>query len=55
MTDICLACGRHIFTVNAGMSRGIVTLVQQWTHGKRRWDRNHTPIPKNHEYTIEGR
>jgi hypothetical protein len=51
-----MACGRSIFTVNAGMGRGIVTLAQRWTHGGYGFiDRQHSPIPKRHEYRIEGR
>jgi len=55
MTDTCMACGRSIFTVNAGMSRGMITLAQRWTHGSRWRDRSHMAIPKNHDYKIEGR
>jgi hypothetical protein len=54
MNDVCLACGKPIFTINAGMGRAIITLAQRWTHGKRRWDRNHIPIPSNHDYKIVG-
>jgi hypothetical protein len=53
--DVCLACGRPIFTVNAGLSRGIITLAERWTHGSRRRDRNHMAIPKNYDYEIEAR
>lgn len=54
MRDVCVACGRPIFTVNAGMSRGIVTLAHRWTHGGMGFiDRQHAPIPANHDYRIE--
>lgn len=50
MRDVCLACGRPIFTIRA---QGIgITLMQQWTHGSRRRDRNHVPIPTNHEFEV---
>ncbi len=53
MRDVCQACGRAIFTINAGMSRGIVTLAQQWTHGGYGFvDRMHAPIPARHEYRV---
>ena len=53
MNDTCLACGRGVFTIHAqGMG---ITLAQQWTHGSRRKDRNHTPIPTNHEYKVVNR
>lgn len=56
MRDVCVACGRPIFTVNAGMDRGIVTLAQRWTHGGYGIvDRMHVPIPKRHEYKVVGR
>lgn len=48
--DICVACGRAIWTIP--LQRPIVTLAQQWTHGRRRWDRSHLPIPGNHEYMV---
>lgn len=52
-TDTCAACGRGIFTINAGMSRGIVTLAQIWTHGGYGFiDRQHAAIPRNHEYEM---
>lgn len=54
MEDVCLACGRRIFTVH--YAAGGITLAQQWTHGSRRRDRNHTPIPTtHHDYTIVDR
>lgn len=51
MRDVCLACGRPIFTVP--LQRPIVTLAQQWTHGSRRRDRKHLPIPTHHEFTVQ--
>lgn len=50
MRDTCLACNRPIWTIHAqGMG---ITLAKQWTHGKRRLDRQHVPIPQNHEYQV---
>lgn len=54
MNDTCAACGRPIFTVNAGASRGQITLAQRWTHGGLGIiDRQHLPIPTHHRYRIE--
>lgn len=54
MRDVCLACGRPIFTTPLRNSLGgpMITLAQQWTHGRRRLDRQHAPIPTNHEYRV---
>lgn len=53
MRDRCVACGRDIFTINAGMSRGIITLAQRWTHGGYGFvDRQHAAIPSNHKYRM---
>lgn len=44
MRDICMACGRPIFTVHL-QGHGI-TLAQRWTHGGLGVrDRQHVPIP----------
>lgn len=52
MNDTCVACGRYIYTT---VYRGpVVTLMQQWTHGSRRIDRQHAPIPTRHEYKVIG-
>ncbi|WP_353707630.1 hypothetical protein ABRQ22_17365 [Cellulosimicrobium sp. ES-005] len=50
MRDTCLACGRPIFTT--ALRVPIVTLAQQWTHGSRRIDRKHAPIPTNHDFEV---
>jgi len=54
MTDVCVACGRPIFTVRL---EGVgVTLAQRWTHGGFGIvDRLHVPIPKSHDYKVVGR
>ena len=54
MRDRCVACGRPIFTIPA---RGMgITLVQQWTHGGYGIiDRQHVPIPKNHDFKVVNR
>jgi hypothetical protein len=41
----CRACGKSITTINAGMSRGIVTLARVWVH--RSWwaNQSHNAIP----------
>lgn len=50
MRDTCLACGRPIFTIRA---QGIgITLLQQWTHGSRRKDRQHMAIPTDHDFEV---
>ena len=50
MRDVCAACGRGIYTT---AYRGpVVTLAQQWTHGSRRIDRQHAPIPTRHKYQV---
>lgn len=51
MRDACLACGMPIYTIP--LQRPIVTLAQQWTHGSRRRDRKHLPIPTNHEFEVQ--
>lgn len=51
MRDVCVACGRPIYTVHLHY----ITLAQRWTHGKRRWDKNHAPIPANHDYRVVNR
>ncbi len=48
MNDTCLACDKPIFTVR--LEGHGVTLAQRWTHGSRRKDKQHMPIPTNHEY-----
>lgn len=54
MRDTCLACGRPIFTVplRNGLGGPMVTLAQQWTHGGRRVDRKHAPIPASHDFEV---
>jgi hypothetical protein len=50
MRDVCLACGKPIYTIPM---RGVgVTLAQQWTHGTARRDRKHLPIPTDSEYEV---
>jgi len=51
MMDICQACGRMIFTVHpVGMG---ITLALQWTHGGFGFvDRQHVPMPRNHEFKV---
>lgn len=51
MRDTCMACGRGIFTIH---TRGMgITLAQQWTHGGYGFvDRQHVPIPANHDFKV---
>lgn len=51
MRDTCAACGRLIFTTRLN-GHGI-TLAQKWTHGGYGFiDRQHLPIPTNHNFEV---
>jgi len=42
----CAACGKPITTVNAGMSRGVVTLARVWVHYSWWANRSHNAKPR---------
>lgn len=46
MASTCAACGRPITTINAGMSRGIVTRARAWVHYSWWANRTHSAVPR---------
>ncbi|MDO5535212.1 MAG: hypothetical protein Q4F65_11240 [Propionibacteriaceae bacterium] len=44
--NTCVACGRPITLVNAGASRGVITLTMAWIHVSWWANRTHAAIPK---------